>query len=181
MAPRHSSKEIARDRLDEPRGERLKTQGDEWADSRFPCDNPLVSEPRNMALARDAASALRIILGIMSDQLVMFGGEDTGWGPRSWRLDDIVRLDNRIEELWPDQTWGMTESDPASATDRDHPARDFELHIEDAELILAGMAFTEMASAEFPWADMVRWTSDFISTEIRTLWSDEIWRSRSGR
>jgi len=123
-----------------------------------------MSEPRTMLLARDAASALRIILGIMSDQLVVFGGEDTGWGPRSWKLDEI-----------------MTESDPGSATDRDQPGRDFEIHIEDAELILAGMAFTEMASAEFPWADMVRWTSDFITTEIRELWPDETWRARSGR
>ena len=140
-----------------------------------------MSEPRTMLLARDAASALRIILGIMSDQLVVFGGEDTGWGPRSWKLDEIVRLESRIDELWPDETWGMTESDPGSASDRDQPARDFEIHIEDAELILAGMAFTEMASAEFPWADMVRWTSDFISTEIRELWPDELWRARSGR
>lgn len=146
-----------------------------------PCHDRAMSEPRTMLLARDAASALRIILGIMSDQLVVFGGEDTGWGPRSWKLDEIIRLDARIEELWPDESWGMTESDPGSATDRDQPGRDFEIHIEDAELILAGMAFTEMASAEFPWADMVRWTSDFITTEIRELWPDEMWRARSGR
>lgn len=140
-----------------------------------------MTEPQVMALDRDAASALRTILGIMSDQLVMFGGEDTGWGPRSWRLDDIVRLDARIEEAWPDESWGMTEADPTGATDRHLPPKDFALHIEEAELILAGMAFTEMASAEFPWADMVRWTSDFIATEIRSLWSDEIWRSRAAR
>ena len=138
-----------------------------------------MSNMRIMSLERDAASALRIILGIMSDQLVMFGGEDTGWGRRSWNLEEIVALEQRIETLWPDESWGMTESDPHSASDRDHPAKDFEIYIEDAELILAGMAFTEMASAEFPWADMVRWTSDFISTEIRALWTDEEWRGRT--
>ena len=136
------------------------------------------TEPRVMQLERDAASAIRQILGIMTDQLVMFGGDDTGWGPRSWRLDEIVALEGRIEDLWPDESLGMTEADPLSASDRSQPARDFVLHIEDAELILAGMAFTEMASAEFPWADMVRWTSDFIAGELRALWSDEIWRSR---
>lgn len=139
----------------------------------------VVSQSRVMPLERDAASALRIILGIMSDQLVMFGGEDTGWGRRSWNLDEIMSLEQRIDALWPDETWGMTEADPHSASDRNHPPKDFELHIEDAELILAGMAFTEMASAEFPWADMVRWTSDFISTEIRALWTDDEWRRRA--
>jgi hypothetical protein len=138
-----------------------------------------LTEPRVMQLERDAASAIRQILGIMSDQLVMFGGEDTGWGARSWRLDEIMALEGRIEELWPDESFGMTEADPLSASDRDQPARDFVVHIEDAELILAGMAFTEMASAEFPWADMVRWTSDFIAGELRSLWSEDIWRSRS--
>ena len=52
-----------------------------------------MSQSRTMPLERDAASALRIILGIMSDQLVMFGGEDTGWGRRSWNLDEIVALE----------------------------------------------------------------------------------------
>ncbi len=138
-----------------------------------------MSQSRTMSLERDAASALRIILGIMSDQLVMFGGEDTGWGRRSWNLDEIMSLEQRIDALWPDESWGMTESDPHGASDRTHPPKDFELHIEDAELILAGMAFTEMASAEFPWADMVRWTSDFITTEVRALWTDEEWRRRA--
>jgi hypothetical protein len=43
-----------------------------------------LTEPRVMQLERDAASAIRQILGIMTDQLVMFGGEDTGsknYGP----------------------------------------------------------------------------------------------------
>ena len=130
-----------------------------------------LTEPRTMRLERDAASALRQILGIMADHIVGFGA-DEGFG--AWSIDDIVALEARIDDLWPDETFGMTEADPMSASDRDQPARDFVVHIEEAELILAGMAFTEMASAEFPWADMVRWTSDFITGELRTLWSDEI-------
>ncbi len=34
--------------------------------------------------------------------------------------------------------------------------------IDDAALLLDGMAFTEVASADLPWIDMVRWTADFV-------------------
>ena len=43
------------------------------------------------------------------------------------------------------------------------------------------MAFTEIASAEFEWAEMVRWTSDFVTAELRQHWSDDEWRSWVGR
>ena len=39
------------------------------------------------------------------------------------------------------------------------------------------MAFTEVASAELPWIDMVRWTTDFITAELRQYWTDEEWQS----
>ncbi len=34
---------------------------------------------------------------------------------------------------------------------------------------------TEMMSVDFPWFDMVRWSVDFITAELRPLWSDEEW------
>ena len=52
---------------------------------------------------------------------------------------------------------------------------------DDAALLLDGMAFTEMASVEFPWFDMVRWTADFITTELRQHWTDDEWRTLSAR
>jgi hypothetical protein len=39
------------------------------------------------------------------------------------------------------------------------------------------MAYTEIASADLPWIDMVRWTSDFVSGELRQHWSDDEWLS----
>jgi len=134
-----------------------------------------MADVRTMPLDRDAAGALVTILGIMLDhiQLADFEGFKAPWSG-----EHVVDLDTRLNYVWPELTasWmgaGM-EDVPAGEV------RPIELHIEDAELLLAGMAFTEMASTELPWFDMVRWTSDFISAELRGLWSDEVWRSRAG-
>ncbi len=53
--------------------------------------------------------------------------------------------------------------------------------IRDAALLLDGMAFTEAASADFPWIEMVRWTTDFVTSELRRHWTDEQWREVSRR
>ena len=53
--------------------------------------------------------------------------------------------------------------------------REVELHIEDVALVLSGMAFTETMSADLPWFEMVRWTSDFVTAELRAHWSDAEW------
>ena len=42
---------------------------------------------------------------------------------------------------------------------------------------LDGMAYTEIASADLPWIDMVRWTADFVSSELRQHWADDEWLS----
>jgi hypothetical protein len=54
------------------------------------------------------------------------------------------------------------------------------LGIDDVSLILAGMAFTEVMSMEFPFFDMVQWTSDFVSAELRKHWTDEEWLQFAG-
>jgi hypothetical protein len=53
------------------------------------------------------------------------------------------------------------------------------LGIDDAALLLQGMAFTEVMSQEFPWIDTVRWVTDFVTEELRKHWSEEEWRSFS--
>jgi hypothetical protein len=53
--------------------------------------------------------------------------------------------------------------------------------IDDAALLLEGMAFTEIMSADFPWIDMVRWTTDFVTEELRQHWTDEEWRTYSAQ
>jgi hypothetical protein len=42
-------------------------------------------------------------------------------------------------------------------------------------LLLDGMAFTEIASADLPWIEMVRWTSDFVTSELRSHWTEAEW------
>ncbi len=59
--------------------------------------------------------------------------------------------------------------------------RSIELHIEDAALLLEGMAFTETASADMPWIDLVRWTSEFVTAELRRHWTEDEWRERQIR
>ena len=53
------------------------------------------------------------------------------------------------------------------------------LGIDDAALLLQGMAFTEVMSQEFPWIDTVRWVTDFVTEELRKHWSEEEWRGIS--
>ena len=106
--------------------------------------------PRHVPLEKDAIEALRLILGIMSDQAYV------GDPIPNWDFEHIITLDLRLE---------------------DHdPAGPFWMSINDAELLLEGMAFTEIASEQFPWIDMVRWTTEFITTELRQHWSEEEWR-----
>ena len=58
---------------------------------------------------------------------------------------------------------------------REVAERELVLDIEDVALVLQGMAFTEVMSAELPWVDMVRWTSDFVTAQLRPHWTDEEW------
>jgi hypothetical protein len=36
-------------------------------------------------------------------------------------------------------------------------------------------------SVEFPFFEMVQWTSDFVTEELRQHWSDEQWREYVSR
>jgi hypothetical protein len=118
-----------------------------------------VVHARQVTLSIDAGAALRQILGIMTDQLMV--GE-AGWG---WDLDRVLELDARLETAWDVEAWRTTSGADAV----------LELGIDDAALLLDGMAFTEVASADLPWVEMVRWTSDFVTAELRQHWSEDQW------
>jgi hypothetical protein len=32
-------------------------------------------------------------------------------------------------------------------------------------------------SADLPWIEMVRWTSDFVTSELRQYWTEDEWRT----
>ena len=128
-----------------------------------------------MQLDGAGAGALVTILGIVLDQVNLADAE----GYRtSWNVEHLLDLDTRFHAVWPELT-GSWVGFPMGDVPADE-SRMFEMHIEDAELLLAGMAFTEMASAELPWFDMVQWTSDFVAEQLRGLWPDEVWRGRAG-
>lgn len=106
--------------------------------------------PRNVILPPEAAMALNEIIGIMTDQLV------DGNMQSRWNAEVLVELEMRLHE-----------AEDGSA---------IQMGIDDAALLLDGMAFTEVMSVEFPFFEMVQWTSDFVTTELRAHWTEDEWR-----
>lgn len=111
-------------------------------------------QPHEIQLGQDAFFAIAQILGIMTDNL------DLSLPTAQWDIHHLVDLDTRIAE--------HVDGDPIT------------LGIDDVSLILAGMAFTEVMSMEFPFFDMVQWTSDFVAAELRKYWTDEEWLQYAG-
>lgn len=114
-----------------------------------------MNEPRAIMFEPDATSALLEILGIMTDQLL-----DGAMFAR-WDAEAVVDLQLRLH--------GAGEGEPVV------------MGIDDAALLLDGMAFTEAMSVEFPFFEMVQWTSDFVTSELRSHWSEDLWRDYVGR
>lgn len=120
--------------------------------------------PREITLSADARAALGQIIGIMSDQVL------AGEGRPRWEMEDLISLEVRLGVS--SDSWAVPQED-ADAT--------VTLGIDDAALLLDGMAFTEMASVEFSFFDMVQWTADFITDELRRHWTDDEWRHYAAR
>jgi hypothetical protein len=117
--------------------------------------------PKEIELEPDARLALGQILGIMSDQAM--SGE-----PTRWDVERLMELEVRL---------GVTPG--AFAVDHVDDTSTVTLGIDDAAMLLDGMAFTEVASADLPWIDMVRWTADFVTGELRSHWTEAEWMELS--
>lgn len=110
-----------------------------------------MSTVRIVLLPPEAAMALNEIIGIMTDQL-MDGNMTTRWD-----AEKLVELQMKL-----------------------HDAQDGEaidIDISEAALLLDGMAFTEVMSVDFPFFEMVQWTSDFVTEELRAYWTEDEWRA----
>ena len=121
-----------------------------------------MQSPRQIELDGEARLALGQILAIMTDH-AMSGGA------ARWDLERVLELAHRLNV--PSEV--ATDAELASV-------RTVTIGIDDAALLLDGMAFTEVASAELPGVEMVRWTSDFITAELRQHWTDDEWRALAG-
>jgi hypothetical protein len=121
--------------------------------------------PRAIDLEPDARLALGQILGIMSDQIM--SGNAT-----RWEVERLMELEVRLGVVSGTVSGTVSNTTDAEAAG---PASAVTLGIDDAALLLDGMAFTEMASVDLPWIEMVRWTSDFISGELRSHWTEAEW------
>lgn len=113
--------------------------------------------PRDIELEPDALLALGQILGIMSDQVM--SGEQTRWD-----VERLMEVELRLGVV--PGAFGVDQLDGTATVT---------LGIDDAALLLDGMAFTEVASADLPWIEMVRWTSDFVTSELRSHWTQAEW------
>ena len=111
--------------------------------------------PRAIELDPDARLALGQILGIMSDQVI--SGDVARWD-----LGRLLEIEVRLGVV-------------PGADPLDDGSSAVTLGIDDAALLLDGMAFTEIASADLPWIEMVRWTSDFVTSELRSHWTHAEW------
>jgi hypothetical protein len=127
----------------------------------MPVDSSM-NEPRAIPLSADAVDALLQILGIMGDQLWSGGPGDSL--SQGWDLERVMAVEYRLQS-------GQPGPDPTTSI--------VTLDITDVALLLEGMAFTEVASADLPWVEMVRWTSDFVTAELRHHWPEELWRRLS--
>ena len=116
--------------------------------------------PRQFDLGADARMALAQILGIMSDQAM--SGDVTRWD-----VGRLMEVEMRLGITLGVDDVGRGGDESALVT----------IGIDDAALLLDGMAYTEIASADLPWIDVVRWTADFVSTELRQHWTDDEWLS----
>lgn len=115
--------------------------------------------PKGIELEPDARLALGQIIGVMADQAM--SGAVTRWD-----VERLTELELRLG-LLPGGTGFVDLGDDASDT--------VILGIDDAALLIDGMAFTEVASADLPWIEMVRWTSDFVTSELRSHWTRSEW------
>ncbi len=112
---------------------------------------------RTVTLPIEAGAAIHQTLGILDDH---------------GRQREPVRaalLEQRVWDGWTNEEWNALRGEDA----------DIELEIEDAAILLDGLAFTEMMSADLPWFDMVRWTVDFMTEQLRSAWTDDEWNQLS--
>lgn len=104
---------------------------------------------RDLNLPPEGAEALRTVLGILDDAMIP--------------IDSFLaaELDERLTQLWRSPDEG--------------PVRTIPISVEEADLLLAGLRYTEVMSTELPWYEMVIEAVQFVGDAILDLWSDEEW------
>ena len=109
--------------------------------------------PRQVSLSADAAGALLELLGIIHDN------------GASVDVARTATLEMMILSTWPTGDDGRPEGGE----------RSIELEIEDVAALFDGLAYTEMMSTDLPWFEMVRWSVDFMTSQLRPVWTDDEW------
>jgi hypothetical protein len=104
---------------------------------------------RDLNLPPEGAEALRTVLGILDDAMIP--------------IDSFLaaELDERLAALWQAPDTGAI--------------RTITISVEEADLLLAGLRYTEVMSTELPWYEMVIEAVQFVGDAILDLWSDDEW------
>ncbi len=113
---------------------------------------------RRLLLPIEAGQAIRQTIGILDDH----GATD--------QPTRATLLEYQVWQAWSNNEWEAMVG----------PEREIELEIEDAALLLEGLAFTEAMSVDLPWFDMVQWTVDFMTQQLRPAWTEEEWTTYAG-
>jgi hypothetical protein len=116
----------------------------------MPMPHP-VPGTRDLRLPPEGAEALRTVLGILDDAMAP--------------IDPFLAadLDERLAALWV----------PADGAVDD--TRVIPISVEEADLVLAGLRYTEAMSTELPWYPMVIDAVQFVADAVLDLWSDDEW------
>lgn len=106
---------------------------------------------RTLMMPAEGIIALQTITGILDDHEVP--------------IDPVVadRLSRTLHEATPFSTGAEGEE------------LGVELTIQEADVLLRGLAFTEAMSVELPWYDMVVHTVQFVGDALVELWTDAEW------
>lgn len=104
---------------------------------------------RDLTLPPEGAEALRTVLGILDDAMIP--------------IDSFLaaELDERLTALWQAPNADAVRTIPIS--------------VEEADLLLAGLRYTEVMSTELPWYEMVIEAVQFVGDAILDLWTDDEW------
>lgn len=70
--------------------------------------------------------------------------------------------------------------DNAAGTVGDGDVRTIALSIEEADLLLGGLRYTEAMSTELAWYDMVIEAVQFVGDAVLDLWTEEEWLAWRG-
>ena len=109
------------------------------------------TEARMLSMPAEGVIALQTVIGIIDDHALPAD---------PWVYASLIKT--------------LQENSPVSTGGDGHEIS-IPLSMPEADLILRGLAFTEVMSVELPWYEMVIFTVQFVGDALVELWTDAEW------